>query len=99
MHSVHGGYDFIIHQMYQLSAKSDSDYEFQLIQSERTHSIKSVFLDRLHKDFSSKEIQTFLVKESMLFLSMLPLHNDDLRRQKALYLTALKILKQAKQYC
>ena len=99
MHSVHGGYDFIIHQMYVLEGNNDDGYKFNLIQSEKTHSIKNVFLSRLHRDYSSKEIQTFLVQEAMLFLSMLPLHKDDLRRQKALYLTALKILKQAKEYC
>lgn len=99
MHSVHGGYDFIIHQMYVLNEISDGEFEFHLIQSEKAHSIKNVFLTRLHRDYSSTEIQTFLVLESMLFLSMLPLHKDDLKRQKALYLTALKILKQAKEYC
>lgn len=99
MHSVHGGYDFIMHQMYVLEGSNEAGYKFNLIQSEKTHSIKNVFLSRLHHDYSSKEIQAFLVQEAMLFLSMLPLHKDDLRRQKALYLTALKIFKQAKEYC
>lgn len=99
MHSVHGGYDFIIHQMYLLEGANDVGYKFNLIQSEKTFSIKNVFLSRLHRDYNSKEIQTFLVQEAMLFLSMLPLHKDDLKRQKAFYLTALKVLKEAKEYC
>lgn len=99
LHSLHGGYDFIIHQMYSLEESHDGGYNFQLIQSDKADSIKEVFLSRLRRDFSTKEIQKFLVLEAMLFLSMLPLHKDDKRRQKAFYFTALQILKQAKEYC
>ncbi len=99
LHSIHGGYDFIIHQMYSLKETHDGGYDFQLIQSDRAELIKNVLLLRLRGNFSNEEIQKFLVIEAMLFLSMLPLHKDNIRRQKAFYLTALQILKQAKEYC
>lgn len=98
LHSVDGGYDFIIHQMYCLDRFSSNDFSFNLIQTENTKQIKLIFLSVLKELFSIAEIKRLLVFEAMLFLSMLPLHKDDENRQVAFYLTALKILKKAKSY-
>lgn len=98
MHSVHGGYDFILHQMYVLKPFNERSFSFRLIQSSAAREVKDILLSRLSHRYSSSEIRTILVFEGLLFLTMLPLHSDDLSRQMAFYITALQIFDQADNY-
>ncbi len=94
MHSILGNYDYILHQMYILNERTDDGFTFDVIQSDYAKTIKEVFLSKLSQRYSPEEVRVLSVYEALLFLSMLPLHSDDLNRQKAFYLTALNILDQ-----
>lgn len=98
LHSVDGGYDFIIHRMYSLNELNQNSFTFELFQTENTKKIKTIFISVLNELFSNIEIRRLLVLEAMLFLSMLPLHGDDEDRQVAFYITALETLKKASNF-
>lgn len=98
MHSVHGGYDFIIQQMYILSEQEKFEFSFNLIQSDESKNIKNILLNKLNKRYTPSEIRTILIYEALLFLTMLPFHSDDVKRQKALYLTSLIVFDQADNF-
>ena len=59
--------------------------------------MQNLFFDYLKKKFDFIQINDLLVMEAMLFITMLSLHKDDEERQIAFFLTALKIIEQAKQ--
>ena len=92
MHSVLGGYDYILHQMYILDGSVESGFSFSLIQSHYAMQVKELFTKKLYQQYNLQKLDVLLVFEAMLFLSMLPLHSDDLKRQTAFYLTAVEIL-------
>ena len=98
LHSVDGGYDFIIHRMYSLEEGAPNTFNFELFQTENVKKVKTIFISVLNEMFSETEIKRLLVLEAMLFLSMLPLHGDDPDRQLAFYITALKTLKKATEF-
>lgn len=89
-HSIVGLYDFIVAGLYKLKQVGENSYEFQIsspIVAERLEP----FFDELVLEYGydSKEIKLI---EAVLFLTMIPLHGDDINRQKAFYLTAVKKL-------
>lgn len=92
MHSVLGGYDYILHQMYVLKGNVKDGFKFYITQPEYVNKIKKIFINQVQKRYSPKQYRLLLVYEALLFLSMLPLHSDDPKRQVAFYLTALIIL-------
>lgn len=89
LHSVDGCYETIIHNLYEIN-----DGKVVLFMSDQK---KKCF------ELAQEEIYTFAARyginkshlqtiEASLFLSMIPLHSDDKKRQRAFYLTALRIL-------
>lgn len=89
-HSVLGMYDFIIagHFYYSERNKYNVTIDFK----------KSRMLDDLQCDFKKNKINGYTLKELSvypmlvhLFLSMLPLHSDNVRRQKAMLANALRL--------
>lgn len=93
LHSFHGGYDFIMQEMYDLREARQHDFKLQLFRPKNAAHVTQALITRLagQVDYDIKDL---LVLEAMLFLSMLPLHSDDEQRQKALYLTGISILKE-----
>jgi phosphotransferase family enzyme len=94
LHSFHGGYDFILHEMYQLSMQRDGHYEMALLRSDSARDAEQV-LFQLLASATSYQVQDLLTLEALLFLTMLPFHCDDGKRQTALYLRGLMLLKEA----
>lgn len=86
MHSVLGLYDFIIFGFYECQFK-DYEFRFSIEISENIKEIQRIFLDSF--DFGNKN--EILAIVCHLFLSMLPLHSDDFRRQDALLANAYRI--------
>lgn len=84
-HSVLGLYDFIVFGFYKCEFK-DYEFRFDIETSENTMAIQRIFLDSF--DFDKREI---LAITCHLFLSMLPLHSDDMNRQNALLANAYRI--------
>jgi hypothetical protein len=94
LHSFHGGYDFILHEMYQLTALGAGRYEMLLLRSDSARDAERVLFDLLGGT-TAYDLTDLKLLEALLFLSMLPLHCDDGKRQTALYLRGLMLLKEA----
>jgi hypothetical protein len=94
LHSFHGGYDFILHEMYQLTAGEDGRFDLTLLRSGSARDAESLLFDLL-ADTTAYDVTDLKVLEALLFLTMLPFHCDDGRRQAALYLRGLMLLKEA----
>lgn len=89
-HSLHGNYDFIVSDLFYL--KEESEYNFTYKQYiDNKHSEVARIFDRLLEEKGYAVEQIALI-EGLLFLSMIPLHNENPQRQKAMYLTSLQIL-------
>ena len=86
-HSIVGLYDFIVAGLYRLTLCDKSKYEFQISTPILAEKLE-IFFDELVVEYgyNSKEIKLI---EALLFLTMIPLHSDDIQRQKAFYLTAI----------
>lgn len=94
LHSFHGGYDFILHEMYQLSANGDGRYDLTLLRSDSARDAEAVLFELL-ASATGYHVQDLLTLEALLFLTMLPFHCDDGKRQTALYLRGLMLLQEA----
>ncbi|MDD4519295.1 MAG: hypothetical protein PHI50_00200 [Alphaproteobacteria bacterium] len=86
-HSVVGGYDFAVHGLFKLTQEGNSfevSNNYPDFQEELT-----AFFDKATVEFGYDLSQIKLI-EAILFLSMIPLHKDNLDRQKIFYLKAVK---------
>lgn len=96
MHSLEGKYDYIIEDMFEVNVhETYIEYSIQ----EKTEKILQVFEEVFSKlQYDINEIRLI---ESLLFLSMLPLHKDYPNRQYVMLATGLelfdKVLKNRKE--
>ncbi len=94
LHSFHGGYDFILHEMYQLATVRAGCFDMTLLRSESARDAEAVLFDLL-AGTTAYDLNDLKLLEALLFLTMLPFHCDDDKRQTALYLRGLMLLKEA----
>ncbi|MGJ7914621.1 phosphotransferase [Massilia sp. LXY-6] len=91
-HSILGLYDFIIAGAFELKCEISlklCKFDLQIHIDERTRQIQEVFeARRFIGGLSPVDVMPLTI---LLFLSMLPLHNDDQRRQHALLANALRL--------
>jgi len=89
-HSIHGKYDFIVNDLFEISELENAHFEFKFFQdAQNKKSIVDAFDSMLlNNGYQLQEIEFI---EALLFLSMIPLHNDNQQRQLGMYLTALQI--------
>jgi len=88
-HSIVGFYDFIISGRYHLTVIGSNEFEFNLQLDSRCHQIKDVFMSsKLSVLANRKEVFSIMI---LLFISMVPLHNDDKNRQLAMILNAYRL--------
>lgn len=93
LHSVDGCYETIIHNLYEI--KDDKVILFMSDMKKRCFRVaQDVIYEYATKLGIDKSHLQFI--EASLFLSMIPLHADDKKRQRAFYLTALRILEDLK---
>mgnify|MGYP006131593669 FL=1 len=91
-HSVIGLYDYIISDQYELSGDKHV-FNFEIFLPQGVEEIQALFFERLPiSNINSKDIYAINI---LLFLSMLPLHYDDPKRQRALLANALRLYKKA----
>lgn len=88
LHSLHGGYDFLIHDMFLLERNGNQLRLEQFFPSTRK-SVLRAFATIFGADYPLNEVRTL---EGLLFLSMCPLHKDHPTRQVAMFATGLRIL-------
>lgn len=93
-HSVFGLYDFIIFGFYQCKfMESSAFYEigFHIEISQNIKEIQQIFLECFKSHFSNSNKIEIVAIMCHLFLSMLPLHCDDIGRQNTLLANAYRI--------
>jgi dTDP-glucose pyrophosphorylase len=87
LHSLDGGYDFLIHDMFALEREGSRLQLQQFFPSTREAVLKS-FEQVFAPGYDLQEIRLL---EGLLFLSMCPLHKDYPARQVAMFATGLRI--------
>jgi len=89
-HSVIGLYDYIMCGYYELEVSDKGNFTFRLKVGQHIPLVQSEFLSL---KFFDKTIEEHNMYPSMvhLFLSMIPLHGDDYKRQNALLANALRL--------
>ncbi|MDH0032156.1 MULTISPECIES: hypothetical protein [unclassified Acinetobacter] len=88
-HSIVGFYDFIISGYYKIEEESNGSIQIIFDIDDRTQAISQNFInDFIIEEITVKEIMPLVV---LLFLSMLPLHDDRPDRQKAMFYNALRL--------
>ena len=85
MHSFSGKYDCIISDMFKVSADTAGHIDYELDVTGNERQVGALFEQRLreHLGDAATYRQVQLI-ESLLFLSMIPLHQDKPQRQKAM---------------
>lgn len=88
-HSIHGLYDYVMADMFDLEETPDgfraevfADGKPQVIAAEFDRMLKSIGYD----------VDEIRFIEGLLFVSMVPLHHGNLKRQRILFLTGLTLL-------
>ncbi len=87
-HSAVGWYDLIIAGYFRLDRPGPLDFDFTLPADPSRQAVAELFLAR---DFAGRSVAVAPAISVLLFLSMLPLHRDDPRRQTALLANGLRL--------
>lgn len=87
-HSIEGGYDYIIDDMYHLEAE-DNCIDYTIEPSEYGFDL----LSRVRNVMAIKEEKEIRLIESLLFLSMVPLHFEDASHQTVMFARGLELYK------
>lgn len=90
LHSAHGKYDYVIHDMFAVDKINSSEFNLTFYNAKNSEIPHEVLKKVLLQHNYSYEDLVFL--ESLLFISMIPLHKDFPKRQEAFYLIGLQIL-------
>jgi dTDP-glucose pyrophosphorylase len=88
LHSLDGGYDFFIHDMFVLERHGE-DLQLQQFFPATRGAVLAAFAKTFGHDYPIDEVRTL---EGLLFLSMCPLHDEHPARQTAMFATGLRIL-------
>ena len=89
-HSAVGQYDTVVAGRFTLAQRSALDIDFTMAETVPTRAVRDAFLARGFAGLSRREAASHAVS-ILLFLSMLPLHEDDPRRQTALLANAMRL--------
>lgn len=89
-HSIVGMYDFIVAGLFSVIQTGKNEYLFNINTLIPAGDFEKFFDELVSKHgYDKNDIKLI---EALLFLTMIPLHSDDVNRQKAFYLTAIKKL-------
>ncbi len=89
LHSIHGGYDALIREMYTLEEQGEGEFQFRLFQPGNRAAVLDAFQTRFETRFNLRSVR---VLEALLFLSMSALHQESRQRQKAMLLRGLMLI-------
>lgn len=88
-HSVHGLYDFIVADMFELY-ENEGCFSSVIYASPNAVRVCAAFDEMIAA--AGCDLDTIRFIEGLLFISMPPLHRDSLRRQQIMFLTGLTLL-------
>ncbi len=91
-HSICGLYDFIVQGLFKISEKEEG-FEYKVLTTRDYSVLKTVF-NKIAETYKFNPIEIEFI-EGLLFLSMIPLHKDNLNRQKMFYIRAVELLNEA----
>ncbi|MGL4998533.1 MAG: hypothetical protein ACRC5T_06140 [Cetobacterium sp.] len=86
-HSIDGKYDFIVEDMFNLNYE-ENNINYKISHDARHDLIKNIFYKKLEKLESTTTIKFI---QSLLFLSMIPLHKDKPERQIVMLATGIEL--------
>lgn len=89
LHSINGAYDLILTGGYKLDRKDRLDYEMEIYKHEQQKKLPEIYLNLLTE--SGIDVLQIKAIESLLFLSMVPLHGEDKKRQLAFLLRGIQL--------
>ena len=87
-HSIYGKYDFIVNDLYSLQY-NNHDFNYIIYDSKRHEDIIKMF-DKYIENNGFYKNDIFAIT-SLLFMSMIPLHKENLNNQIMMYLTAIQM--------
>ena len=91
-HSVDGKYDFIIKDLFTVNFDlEDCRIDYNINDRTREYDLYSIFID-VFKEAIGDDLQKIELIESLLFLSMVPLHGESIQHQMVMLATGLDIL-------
>jgi dTDP-glucose pyrophosphorylase/aminoglycoside phosphotransferase len=88
-HSIAGNYDYIVSDLFEIS-ETENGFEGRIF-ADHDHEKLIIEFDSILEDFGYKPKEIALI-EGLLFISMLPLHQDKPARQKMMYMKGLQLL-------
>jgi len=88
-HSIVGNYDYIVSDLFEIS-ETETGFEGSIF-TDHNHEKLATEFDNILLDFGYKPKEIALI-EGLLFISMLPLHQDKPERQKMMYMQGLQLL-------
>ena len=90
LHSVDGKYDYIIKDLFDLNYKDDK-ISFSIQNKDRDFDLYQVFMS-IFKNEINGDLKKVELIEALLFLSMIPLHNENFNHQLVMLGTGIEIL-------
>ena len=94
-HSVVGLYDFIVQDLFKLDTISYNEFSYKIFSQNNYFNLEKVF-DKYVEQYNYNNFEIKFI-EGLLFLSMIPLHDDNITRQKMFYIRALEIFNSLKE--
>jgi hypothetical protein len=96
LHSFDGGYDFLISDRFKLE-KENGEYRFEINCNDKQLEIRELIINAISQKYADSFFQARLI-ESLLFLSMLPLHADKPKRCEAFLCTGIKLFAESLEH-
>ena len=91
-HSVDGKYDYIIKELFDVAFDPDSvSLTYRIHEKKNSFDLYKVFVETFREEIGGDGRKIELI-ESLLFLSMIPLHNESFKQQLVMLCTGLDIL-------
>jgi len=85
-HSICGDYDFIVNDLFEIK-QNDYHFTYKVSSSSTLEETRRFFDRKVSEKFDLNKI---ILIEGLLFISMLPLHNDSLERQYLMFCKAIE---------
>ena len=98
-HSLQGKYDYIIKDCFEVKCSEEvNSIAFQIKEQERDFDLFELFLDVFKDEIGNNQGKIELI-EALLFLSMIPLHNENRDHQLVMLATGLQLLDRNMDIC
>lgn len=92
IHSIDGNYDYIINDKFSVDVSvEDSTIDFSLVERSSDFDLYDCFLLAFQEEMENEKEKIELI-EALLFFSMIPLHQGNLKRQYVMLGTGIQIL-------